>query len=182
MPNTQAVGVAYSDPELVSGTTITSAAISGGTITGATLSASTLVASNVRSGFTVAQQGATIATTGNSDVFVTVPVAGTLSAAWFAGVDGLTANDTNFITFSITNLATTGAGTTVMLAATDANTTKATGGTALTANARRVLTLSGTAANLAVSAGDRLRIRAAATGTLANTVTFPVYSLQFSIP
>jgi len=36
MPNTKPVGVAFSDPELVSGTTITSAAISGGTISGAT--------------------------------------------------------------------------------------------------------------------------------------------------
>jgi hypothetical protein len=41
--------------------------------------------------------------------------------------------------------------------------------------------LSSTAANLVVAAGDRLRIRAAATGTLANTVTFPVYMLNFSV-
>lgn len=178
MPNNISVGVAFADPELVAGTTIT-----GATITGSTLSATTLVLSNVRSGFTTAQQGATIAVaTGNNDVYVTVPVAGTLSAAWFAGVDALTASNSNFITFSITNLGTTGAGSAAMLAATDANTTKATGGTGLSANAQRVLTLSGTAANLAVAAGDRLRIRAAVTGTLANTVTFPVYSLQFSIP
>jgi len=38
MPNTKPVGVAFSDPELVSGTTITGAAISGGTITGAAIS------------------------------------------------------------------------------------------------------------------------------------------------
>lgn len=37
MPNTKPVGVAYSDPELVSGTTITGAAISGGTIDGASV-------------------------------------------------------------------------------------------------------------------------------------------------
>jgi len=36
MPNTKPVGVAFSDPELVSGTTITGAAISGGTISSAT--------------------------------------------------------------------------------------------------------------------------------------------------
>jgi hypothetical protein len=35
MPNTKPVGVAYSDPELVSGTTIAGAAISGGTVSGA---------------------------------------------------------------------------------------------------------------------------------------------------
>jgi len=38
MPNTKPVGVAFSDPELVSGTTIAGAAISGSTITGASLS------------------------------------------------------------------------------------------------------------------------------------------------
>lgn len=37
MPNTKPVGVAYSDPELVSGTTITGAAISGGIVSGATV-------------------------------------------------------------------------------------------------------------------------------------------------
>jgi hypothetical protein len=36
MPNTKAVGVAFSDPELVDGTTITGATISGGTISNAT--------------------------------------------------------------------------------------------------------------------------------------------------
>ena len=45
MPNTKPVGVAFSDPELVSGTTITGAtitspAVSGGTIAGATLTTS----------------------------------------------------------------------------------------------------------------------------------------------
>jgi hypothetical protein len=191
MPNTKPVGVAFSDPELVSGTTITGATISGGTIsaptitggtiTGATLSSTTKVLSNVRSGFSNTQQGATIATTGNSDVFVIAPADGVLSGADFSGVDALAANDTNYITFSITNLGQAGAGSAAMLAATDANTTKLTGGTALTANARRSLTLNGTAANLIVVAGDRLRLRAAATGTLANTVTFPVYNLTYTV-
>jgi hypothetical protein len=42
MPNTKPVGVAYADPELVSGTTITGAAISGGTLSGAAISGGTL--------------------------------------------------------------------------------------------------------------------------------------------
>lgn len=42
MPNTKPVGVAFSDPELVSGTTITGATISNSTITGGTLSSPTL--------------------------------------------------------------------------------------------------------------------------------------------
>jgi hypothetical protein len=42
MPNTKPVGVAFADPELVAGTTITGAAISGGTITDATISGGTV--------------------------------------------------------------------------------------------------------------------------------------------
>jgi hypothetical protein len=51
----------------------------------------------------------------------------------------------------------------------------------LAANTARSLTLNGTAANLVVASGDRLRIRAAASGTLANTVTFPTYRLNFTV-
>ena len=47
MPNTKPVGVAFSDPELVSGTTITDAAISGGTITGATIANPTITGASV---------------------------------------------------------------------------------------------------------------------------------------
>jgi hypothetical protein len=171
MGNTKSIGVAFSDPDLVAGTTIT----------GAVIDSTSKIASNIASGYSEMMQGATIATTSNSDVYVIADTAGVLTNARFSGTDALATSDTNYITFSITNLGTSGSGSTVMLAATDANTTKATGGTALTANASRSLTLNGTAANLVVAAGDRLRIRAAATGTLANTVTFPVYNLIFSV-
>lgn len=171
MPNTKPVGVAFSDPELTAGTTIT----------GATIDSTSRVLSNIAAGFTASQQGATIATTGNSDVFVIAPAAGVLTSAVFSGVDALAASDTNYITFSVTNLGQAGAGSAAMVAATDANTTKTTGGTALSANAARSLALNGTAANLVVAASDRIRIRAAATGTLANTVTFPVYRLNFTV-
>jgi len=53
MPNTKPVGVAFSDPELVSGTTISGAAISGGT----TLDSTSKVASNIASGLSMSQQG-----------------------------------------------------------------------------------------------------------------------------
>jgi hypothetical protein len=127
----------------------------------------------------VLQNSAEIATTGNTDAYVIVPEAGTLESIDFSAVSALTAHDSNYITFSITNLGQAGAGNTVMLAATDANTTKATGGTALVANAKRSLTVHGTPANLTVAAGDRLLIRAAATGTLAGAVTVPAYLLRF---
>lgn len=125
-------------------------------------------------------RSATVATTSNTDDYITVAETGVLTSASFGGVDALAANDTNYITFSITNLGQAGAGSTAMLAATDANTTKATGGSALAANTTRNLTVNGTAANLAVTAGDRLRLRAAATGTLAGTVTFPTWLLRFT--
>lgn len=118
-----------------------------------------------------------IATTGNTDEYVIAPKSGTLAAAFFTSLAALTAHDSNYITFGITNLGQAGAGSTAMLAATDANTTKATGGTGLTANASRALSVHGTAANLAVVEGDVLRIRFAATGTLAGAVTRPVVAL-----
>ena len=121
----------------------------------------------------------TIATTGNTDWYIIVPISGRLISIDFSGVDALAASDTNYITFSIVNLGQAGAGSTAMLAATDANTTKATGGTALAANTRRELVISAAIGAGEAIEGDRLRIRAAVTNTLANTVTFPTYLLRF---
>lgn len=122
----------------------------------------------------------TIATTSTTDVYVIAPKTGLLTQALFSALAALAASDTDYITFSITNLGQAGSGTAAMLAATAANTTQVTGGTAITANAKRTLTLSGTAANLAVVAGDRIRIRATATGTLANTVTASNFLLSIA--
>lgn len=124
-------------------------------------------------------QSATIATTGNTDTYFLAPRNMTLAFVYVSGTDTLATSDTNYITWSITNLGQAGAGTAAMLAASDANTTKATGGSALTANTKRQLTVTSTIGDLSVVQGDRIRIRAAATGTLANTVTFPVYLLIF---
>lgn len=123
---------------------------------------------------------ATIATAaGSTDVEVIAPRGGKLVEGLFSGVEALVASDVNFITFSITNLGQAGAGSTAMLAATDANTTKVTGGTALAARTKRTLTKHATEANLVVAEGDRLRIRAAVSGTLPNTVTLPRFVLLF---
>jgi len=121
----------------------------------------------------------TIATTSTTDTYAIVPASGTLKNVDFSGIDALASHDTNYATFAITNLGQDGAGSTALLAATDANTTKSTGGTAIAANTKRSLTVHGTAANLIVTVGDRLRIRATASGTLANTVTGSVYCLRF---
>ena len=113
---------------------------------------------------------ASIATTGNTDVTIIAPVNGKLSQAIFSSTSALAANDTNYVTFSITNLGQAGSGSAAMLAATDPNTTKATGGAGLSANTRRNLTVSSVQADIKVAVGDRLRVRFAATGTLAGAV------------
>jgi hypothetical protein len=122
---------------------------------------------------------ATIATTSTSDAYVIAPVNGKLSAALFSAIDALAAHGSNYITFSITNLGQAGAGSNAMLLASDANTTKTTTGSAIAANTKRTLTLNTDASKRAVVAGDRLRIRATATGTLANTVTGANFLLTF---
>jgi hypothetical protein len=62
MPNTKPVGVAFSDPELVSGTTITGATISGGTISGAT----SVTASDITTTGGLYLKSATVAAAGST--------------------------------------------------------------------------------------------------------------------
>lgn len=67
MPNTKPVGVAFSDPELVSGTTITGATISGGTISSATsVSATSVSASDITTTGGLYLKTATVAATGST--------------------------------------------------------------------------------------------------------------------
>lgn len=120
---------------------------------------------------TVTSASVTIATTSTTDVLVMLPTSGVIDSIDFASVSALAAHDSNYVTFSVTNLGQSGSGSTALLAAVDGNTTKATGGVALSANARRQLTLTTTLTDLRVAKGDILRIRFAATGTLAGSVT-----------
>ena len=134
---------------------------------------------NIRAVIQTIQQ--TIATTGNTDFYVIAPINGNLESIDFSGADALATSDTNYITFTITNLGQAGVGTTVMLATTPAgiNTTKVTGGTAISANTKYSLRVSATRDTTVVAEGDRLLIRAAVTNTLANTVTFSTFILRF---
>ena len=118
----------------------------------------------------------TIATTGNTDWYIIAPFSGLLFSVDFSATDALSTSDTNYITFTITNLGTDGSGTSVMLSSDDENTTKATGGSAISADTKRSLVVG---SNRGIEEGDRLKIRAATTGTLANTVTNSVYVLRF---
>jgi len=118
-----------------------------------------------------------IATTSTTDEYIIAAKTGTITAAKINSLSGLAAHDTNYLTFAITNLGAAGSGSTALLAATDANTTKATGGSAMTANVKRSLTLSSTAADLAVTEGDVLRCRATSAATLAGAVTRPMWEI-----
>ncbi len=115
-----------------------------------------------------------IATTSTTDEYIIAAKTGKVTAAKLNQLSGLAAHDSNYITPSIVNLGAAGSGTTELLATSNANTTKATGGAALTANVLRSWTLTSTAADLNVTEGDVLRVRYTATGTLAGAVTRPM--------
>jgi hypothetical protein len=121
--------------------------------------------------------GASIATTSTTDTYLQAPKSGRVIGIKFSSLAALATSDTNYITWTVVNLGQAGAGSTALLSTADTNTTKATGGTAITASSSRSLVLSSTATNLDVVEGDVLRIRATATGTLAGAVTVPSYSV-----
>ncbi len=121
--------------------------------------------------------GASIATTSTTDTYFQVPKSGRVISVKFSSLAALAANDTNYITWTVTNLGQAGAGSTAVLSTSDLNTTKATGGAAIVASSSKTLVLSATTANLDVVEGDVIRIRATATGTLAGAVTVPSYSV-----
>lgn len=121
--------------------------------------------------YSASSTSVTTATTSTSDVYLQAPVTGSLTGIDFTSIDALATSDTNYITWTLVNLGQSGIGTTAMLAVADTNTTKTTGGTAITAVAKHALVVHGTAANLLVVKGDVLRLRATVTGTLAGTVT-----------
>ena len=104
---------------------------------------------------------------------------GTLVKASILVTTTVAVSDTDYWTFDLMNKGAADAGTTAMLAATDANTTKATGGSALTANIVRNLTLHGTSANLVVAAQDVLRLTATKAASGANLVKL-VLKLDFT--
>ena len=113
--------------------------------------------------------------------FCIAPEDGYLHSIEFSGANNLVANDTNYLSLQVINLGQSGTGNTMMTATTDANSTKATGGSGLVAHARRSLVLSSTPSALAVKAGDRIKITQITTGTLANAVNNPVALFRFSL-
>ena len=78
MPNTKPVGVAFADPELVSGTTITGATISGGTIDGAAITGATASVTSLN--LNVAKPAAAGSTRADATAL-------TASFSWVTGAD-----------------------------------------------------------------------------------------------
>ena len=107
-------------------------------------------------------------------------VAGVLARVSFVTATGVTTSDTDNWTFALVNKGASGSGTTVMVDGTDAaNSTKATGGTAMTANVKRSLTLSSTPANLVTASEDVLVLTFTKTGS-ATTMAQCTVRLDFT--
>lgn len=127
----------------------------------------------------VATPGTTsIATTSTTDEYVIAPKTGKVTQVVFSSLASLAVHNDNHVTWTITNLGQDGSGTAEILGAVGGNTTDGNGGgSAIDANTKRTLVLTTTAADLNVTEGDRLRIRATAAGTLAGAVTRPNYEI-----
>ena len=104
---------------------------------------------------------------GTAEFLVIIPFAATISSVRVVFKDALTQDGTNFVTFRLINKTTADSD---VIAATDANTTKTTTGSAIAAYTVRTLTLAN-AAGVAVAAQDVLAFRVTGAGTLANTLT-----------
>lgn len=92
----------------------------------------------------------------------------------FAVKTTVATDDTNYWTVSVANQGNSAA---AMLAATAPNTNKVTGGTAFTAETERLLTLTATTANLAVTAGQILEVTFTKTASAANLVECTIQAI-----
>lgn len=110
----------------------------------------------------------TISATTELPPIVMPPAAGTITAVRLAVKTTVAQSDTNYWTFSGVNKGPAGSGSTALLLATDANTTKTTGGSGLTNYVARSLGLTATAANLDFAASDCLVFTATKTASAAN--------------
>jgi hypothetical protein len=94
-----------------------------------------------------------------------------VKSAYILPGSAISANDSNYWTFTITNKGADGTGTTELLSNTAGiNTTKSTGGFSLTAYKLQALTL--TAANTTVTAGQVLLFTATKTGSASNLTDY----------
>lgn len=116
----------------------------------------------------VGQQLGTVSATASFNVIVP-NCAGSVARVRFATKTAIAASDVNYFDFGVVNKGPAGGGATAVVDRTAAaNSTKATGGSAVTGYVRRDLTLHGTPANLVVAAGDVLEFTVTKTGAPSN--------------
>jgi len=120
----------------------------------------------------VTSDAGSVSATATKQIFRAVK-AGTLKSLYISTPTAITANDTDYWSFTVVNKGSAGSGTTDMILATDVNTTKATGGSGLSAYVPRSLTVHTTPANLNFVAGDLIvftATKAASATTMADVI------------
>lgn len=119
-----------------------------------------------------------VGTLSATDATITIPLpnhAGTISRISVEVTTTVAANDTDYWTFGVINKAAGGAGAVVVVDGTAAaNSTKVTGGSALTNFSQRDLTLTSTPADLVHAAKDTLLLTATKAASGANLVALTV--------
>lgn len=113
---------------------------------------------------------------GTSTLMFRAPVSGIVTSLNVAVQTSITADDTNYWTVTAVNKGANGAGSAAILATSDANTTKATGGAGLTAFLDRSFTLTSTVADKTVVAGQIIAITLTKTAS-AGDLVLPVISV-----
>jgi hypothetical protein len=124
----------------------------------------------------------TIPTTGTASAYFLADRCGALNLASLLSRTALALDAANYVTVTVDNLGpiNTPDSNAAMLAVSDANTTKLTTGTAISANIPRSLTLHGTASHLSATRGDVVRLRVANNGTLSVPLFGPEGHLEFA--
>lgn len=100
-----------------------------------------------------------------------------LTAANMVCSSNLATNNSNYVSLLLKNLSNSSAD---MFSTADSNTTKTTGGSALTANTKRTVVLSSSEAAKTATGGAVLQFSTKGTGTLANAVNNVTYTLTFT--
>ena len=122
-----------------------------------------------------------IATTGATVLYITVPETSKVSNISFAGTNGHGSSSTDYITFQVLNLGQYGLDTNQLLHG--SCTTKGTdnGGLGgLGTNTTYPLTLTTDTGTLSVSKNDRLKLSAIVTGTLTTSIARPSWMVTFA--
>ena len=109
--------------------------------------------------------------------YVGVPLSGLVIAAHWAGEGGLATSDTDFLDIRCVNLLQAGAGTANIILATAANSTRLTGGSAITSEALRALSVASATEQRMITRNDVLKVLVTAGGA-PTRINSPRVTLQ----